>query len=289
MKFNAKIVLLAFVCLLVCVSAASACNPKISIVKKTNGVDVNPGRDTCSLSIPVGSPITWTYDVKNTGDVKLTSVTVTDNKIGAVTCPKTTLDVGESMQCTASGFAATTNPIYKNEGKATGWYKENWYNLKAESTDKSCYMSIPADPKITVDKVLTNGLEGTVIPTGTSISWDYTVANTGNVPLTNVHVTDNKGVVVTCLKDTLAVGESEICTGSSTAVGAPYTNTGTAYGTFQGIPVTVTAQDDSSYTGTTSGGGGIPTPEFPSVALPAAFIVGFIGVVLFMKGTRENE
>ena len=31
------------------------------------------------------------------------------------------------------------------------------------------------------------------------------------------------------------------------------------------------------------------TPEFPSMALPAALIVGLIGAILFIKGTKENE
>jgi hypothetical protein len=32
----------------------------------------------------------------------------------------------------------------------------------------------------------------------------------------------------------------------------------------------------------------IPTPEFPSMALPAAFIVGLIGAVLFIKSSKED-
>jgi hypothetical protein len=32
----------------------------------------------------------------------------------------------------------------------------------------------------------------------------------------------------------------------------------------------------------------IPTPEFPTMALPAALIVGLIGAILFIKSTREN-
>jgi choice-of-anchor C domain-containing protein len=32
----------------------------------------------------------------------------------------------------------------------------------------------------------------------------------------------------------------------------------------------------------------IPVPEFPSMALPAAFIVGLIGAVLFIQSTKKN-
>jgi len=32
----------------------------------------------------------------------------------------------------------------------------------------------------------------------------------------------------------------------------------------------------------------IPTPEFPSMALPVGLVVGLLGAVLFMKSTKEN-
>ena len=31
-----------------------------------------------------------------------------------------------------------------------------------------------------------------------------------------------------------------------------------------------------------------PVPEFPTMALPAALIVGFVGAILFIKSTKEN-
>ena len=32
----------------------------------------------------------------------------------------------------------------------------------------------------------------------------------------------------------------------------------------------------------------IPSPEFPAVALPVVMVIGFLGVVLFVRGTKEN-
>jgi len=32
----------------------------------------------------------------------------------------------------------------------------------------------------------------------------------------------------------------------------------------------------------------VPSPEFPAVALPVGMIIGFLGVVLFVRGTQEN-
>jgi parallel beta-helix repeat protein len=82
----------------------------ISINKTTNGSD--------GLTIPVGAPITWSYVVRNTGNVTLTNVMVADSKGVAVTCPKTALAAGESMTCTATGTAVAG--AYSNTGTVTG-------------------------------------------------------------------------------------------------------------------------------------------------------------------------
>jgi DNA-binding beta-propeller fold protein YncE len=39
---------------------------------------------------------------------------------------------------------------------------------------------------------------------------------------------------------------------------------------------------------TISGSGGIPSPEFPSIALPVTMIIGFLGAVLLIQRTREH-
>jgi len=88
--------------------------PAIDIEKSTNGEDADnaPGP-----TVVVGSPVTWQYVVTNTGTIPLTNVAVVDDKIGAVTCPATTLAVGQSMTCTLSGVAALGQ--YSNLGTVT--------------------------------------------------------------------------------------------------------------------------------------------------------------------------
>ena len=63
----------------------------IAIVKLTNGEDLDqpPG------AIPVGDQVTWTYRLTNTGNAALTHVGVVDDRGATVTCPQTTLAVGE--------------------------------------------------------------------------------------------------------------------------------------------------------------------------------------------------
>jgi hypothetical protein len=87
----------------------------VRIWKYTNGEDADtpPGP-----TIPVGSAVTWSYLVTNTGGVALSNVAVTDNRGVAVTCPLTALDPGASMTCTGAGTAVAGQ--YSNAGTVTG-------------------------------------------------------------------------------------------------------------------------------------------------------------------------
>lgn len=61
-------------------------------------------------SLLSGHRVTWTYEVTNTGETVLHDIKVVDDQLpdDAVTCPKTTLRVGKSMTCTASGKVTAT-------------------------------------------------------------------------------------------------------------------------------------------------------------------------------------
>jgi hypothetical protein len=89
--------------------------PAIALEKHTNGEDADTAPGPV---LTVGDPVTWTYLVTNIGNVALTNVTVTDDQGVAVTCPKTTLQPGESMTCTAQGVAEAGQ--YANLGTAEG-------------------------------------------------------------------------------------------------------------------------------------------------------------------------
>ncbi|MBI4789846.1 MAG: hypothetical protein HY782_22665 [Chloroflexi bacterium] len=214
--------------------------PAIAIKKTVNGDDANtpPGP-----SILVNSTVTWAYIVTNTGDVTLSNVKVTDNKIGAITCSKSTLAIGESITCTASGKAIAG--AYKNTGTVTGEYS----GTTVTANDPAHYFG--ANPAIAIKKTVNgedaNAAPGTNVLFGSAVNWAYIVTNTGNVALANVKVTDDKLVAVTCPQTTLGVGESITCTASGTAIAGQYTNLGTATGDYSGT--TVTASDPANYFG----------------------------------------
>ncbi|WP_196777744.1 SdrD B-like domain-containing protein, partial [Lentzea aerocolonigenes] len=73
---------------------------------------------------------------------------------------------------------------------------------------------------------------GPTVPNGSAVTWTYVVTNTGQLPLTNVVVTDDKGVTITCPNQpsVLAPGASFECTASGTAVPGLYRNVGDVVG-----------------------------------------------------------
>ncbi|MDO9043062.1 MAG: SdrD B-like domain-containing protein, partial [Desulfocapsaceae bacterium] len=219
----------------------------INIKKATNGQDVDsaPG-----VLLAVGDAITWSYVVTNTGNAALSGVTVTDDKIGVISCPQTTLAVAEAMTCTASGTAVAGQ--YANIGSVVASPPTG---AAVFDSDPSHYLAAnPTGPAIDIEKA-TNGEDadtgsGPVIAVGNTVTWSYVVTNTGNTALTSVAVTDDKIGVISCPMTALALAESMTCTAMGTAVAGQYTNIGSVTATPPSGP-NVTDTDPSHYFGST--------------------------------------
>src|SRR5204862_214348 len=96
-------------------------DPKVSIVKKTGTTAANATDHTGAPApaILVGEPVVWTYTVTNTGNVALTDVAVTDNKVTVgPDCTMGSLDAGVSRTCTVTGTAE--RDLHTNIGSASG-------------------------------------------------------------------------------------------------------------------------------------------------------------------------
>lgn len=131
----------------------------------------------------------------------------------------------------------------------------------------TCEGTPPGNPAIDIEKA-TNGEDadtptGPIILAGDPVIWTYVVTNTGDVPLTNVSVTDDQGVSVSCSQSTLAVGESMVCTAAGVAVTGQYSNIGETCG-IDPAGVVVCDEDPSHYYGEEppSGGGQGCTPGY---------------------------
>ena len=213
----------------------------IDMTKYTNGEDAN---DAPGPIIDVGGGVTWTYVIENTVNVALHGIDLTDSVEGDISCPANTLAVGDSMTCTATGTAIEGQ--YENTGYVVG---TDTLGKVVTADDPSHYYG--AAPGISVEKS-TNGDDADVEPgpyieAGKNVRWEYVVVNSGNLPLTDVHVTDDQGVTVTCPQDTLAVDESMTCVGTGVAERGQYANIATATGDANGT--TLTDTDPSHYFG----------------------------------------
>lgn len=216
--------------------------PSISIEKETNGQDADtaPGP-----AITVGDPVTWTYLVTNTSGVELTNVVVTDDQLGAITCPQNTLAAFADMTCTANGISVAGQ--YSNLGTVTA----DFLGVMLSDTDPSHYTGVT--PGLSVEKS-TNGQDadtapGPLIPVGDVVTWTYEVTNIGQVTLSNIVLTDDQLGTITCPKNSLAPGEPMTCTANGISVAGQYENLATVLGedTAAGLPIG--GSDPSHYFG----------------------------------------
>ena len=93
-----------------------------------------------------------------------------------------------------------------------------------------------------------NSAPGPSIDVGAPVTWTYVVSNTGGRELTNISVTDDQGVIVTCPATVLDAGVSFTCTASGLATAGQYANIGSVTATRSNGTV-VTASDPSHYFG----------------------------------------
>jgi uncharacterized repeat protein (TIGR01451 family) len=226
------------------------CSPvsSIDIETHTNNIDAD---DPTGPIIPVGNGVTWSYIVTNNGYTDLTGITVTDDVLGSITCPKTSLVIGESMTCTATG-TATANQ-YANVGSVTATDPDG---DSVNDTDPSHYFGGVSNIDIEYltksgpganDYADADGPSGPIILTGETVTWKYEVTNIGNVALQNIVVTDAVLGTITCPSTSLAVGASMTCTATGTATAYQYSNTASVTGDYSGNPVS--DSDKSHYYG----------------------------------------
>ena len=92
--------------------------------------------------------MTWTYIVANAGNVPLTDVTVTDDQLAGVTCPRDSLEAGTSMTCTVQGIAVLGQ--YTNTATVVGSYG----SVKVSDSDPSHYRGVKPNFPIYLPLVL---------------------------------------------------------------------------------------------------------------------------------------
>jgi uncharacterized repeat protein (TIGR01451 family) len=163
--------------------------------------------------IDAGDTIDYTFQVRNTGNLPLDPVTVSDPKLGAVNCPAGPLAPNATVVCVPVTYAVTLADIIaggvENTATATGQPPSGPPVTDADRVTTPT----PAHPAIRLDKqagALVDG-DGNGPDAGDTIEYTFAVTNTGNVPLEPVAVSDPKVGAVTCPAGELAPADTVSC------------------------------------------------------------------------------
>jgi len=213
----------------------------LRLTKLTNGAETPapPGP-----IIPAGTNLTWTYEVTNPGPAAVTNLAIADDRGNTVSCPQTTLAPGETVNCTS---VVTAEPDQRTNTAAATAELPGGSVVSATST--SYYYGNPLTIRKSTNGVDANTPPGPSVQAGSTVDWTYEVTNLGAETLTDVAVSDDQGVTVTCPGNTLNAASSMTCTASGVAIAGQYANVGTASATSSNG--TITASDPSHYFGQT--------------------------------------
>jgi uncharacterized repeat protein (TIGR01451 family) len=208
----------------------------IDIEKFTNGEDADTPTGPVLL---VNSPVVWTYEVKTTGNVWLSGISVTDSVFGV-----------NPVKVDANNDTFNDGDTNKDNILQTG---ETWYFGSNATIDVEKYVSIDGGANW-VDADLATG---PYLSSGTDPQFKFVVTNTGNVDLANVTLTDSDfnidGADKSVSIGALAAGASyELIYADAAWAAGQHTDTATASGEYtddNGDTTTPTDTDDANYFG----------------------------------------
>lgn len=162
-----------------------------------------------------GDTIAYSFEIENTSGSTLTTPTVNDPKVGAVTCASGPLTPGQKVTCTktysltqADVDAGTVN----NTAAASAALPNSAIITSAASTTSTPLQRISS---VSFDKVAGSIVDANAtnkVDVGDTIQYSFTTTNTGNTTLTSIVVTDSKVGAVTCSPPTLAPSATLVCT-----------------------------------------------------------------------------
>ncbi|GIK36253.1 MAG: hypothetical protein BroJett011_00860 [Chloroflexota bacterium] len=210
-------------------AAVIVAHPALTIVKSADASSAN-----------IGEAITYTYHMTNTGNVTLTGLTATDDKLGQVTLTQTVLAPNQST----SGLLTYTVAEADLPGPLTNTVIVTGtpsVESVVTATDEVS-VALVTTPAITVSK--TASLDTAKV--GQTITYTYRITNSGNITLTTVSAGDDKLGQVSLSQTTLAPNQAATGTLTYNVIAAnlpgPLVNTVIVTGTPpEGLAVTAVA------------------------------------------------
>jgi len=157
--------------------------PGISLLKRTNGRDINVDEIPVILIGNTPIPVTWTYEVTNTGSTVLSNVVVNDDQEGQV-CVIATLAVGATEICTLERqLEGEDRGMYENIATVTGSSEGE----TVSAIDTSAFIGVFINVEKTADK--------TEVCPGEEVNYTLITRMLGGAPgveIRNIRVDDSQ-------------------------------------------------------------------------------------------------
>ncbi|MGG5257805.1 DUF7507 domain-containing protein [Phycicoccus avicenniae] len=223
---------------------------------KTAGAVVDANADGRQSA---GDTVAYTFTVRNVSTVTLSSVSVSDPRLGTVTCTATTLAPGASTTCTAAPYRLTQADL--DAGTVVNTASVTASDPRGGTATAAASATVTLTPPTTLALDKSAGpvvdVDGNGVDVGDTITYSFSVTNTGSVTVTNVVVNDNKLRLTgyLCAAGPVAPGQTVGCT-------AP------AFVLAQGDVDSARVENLATVTATTPGGGTSTPPGQDSVVTP---------------------
>ena len=154
----------------------------------------------------VGDVITYTYTLTNSGTLPLSSIVVTDSRLGPINgCDKIAAGIGASVTCTKT-YTVTQADL--DAGSLTDNVQATAPSYAGGQLVTSAQVSVDGG----VMQLQISAAPVTYSKVGDVITYTYTVTNSGSLPLDSVAVSDTKLGTIDGCATTLVVGVSTNCT-----------------------------------------------------------------------------
>ncbi|MCK0139919.1 hypothetical protein [Aliiroseovarius sp. F47248L] len=153
----------------------------------------------------VGQSLTYTLIAENTGNQTLTNVSISDPFVPGLPCSTATLARGTTLQCT---FPYTVTQADIDSGTLSNRADVTAQNPQGAPVTTFATLDIPmpaAAPVMELAKVATPSPFGAA---GSTLTYQLSVNNTGNVTLSNVEVSDPMGGGQICTIASIAPGDT---------------------------------------------------------------------------------
>jgi uncharacterized repeat protein (TIGR01451 family) len=212
-------------------AVTAVANVSVDVTGAAIHLDVQPNQP----SVNVGESMSYLYTVTNLGDVELSSITVTDNRIGAIELDATILAAGEN----ATGTASTLILPADQPGPLLTSATANGTTGGGETVTFAAVAQVTIAGSASLTATQSNPASAHV---NSAAEYSFQVTNNGPVTFTQLEAYDTRFGPMTLSANTLPPGQSATATASlpvtQQQLPGPLHNTFSVTGTTEaGLPV----------------------------------------------------